>query len=68
MSKLRFFLCVTLIWLGGAGTVLTLAQFYPNLFTAPVACFDPPPNPLTLDRLPFSTQPERALTPGEIKL
>lgn len=68
MSKLRFFLCVTMIWCGGAGTVLVAAQFYPTLFVAPVACFDPPSNPLTLDRLPFAPQPERAAMPGEIKL
>lgn len=68
MSKRRFVLLVAMIWLCGAGMVLALGQIYPNVFTKPVACFDPPPNPLTLDRLPFAPQPERALTPGEIKL
>lgn len=63
MSKLRFFLCVTLIWIGGMGTAVTLLQFYPILSPPAPTC----PAPLTYKwEEPF--QPSRALTPAEVKL
>jgi len=54
MTKLRFFLCVAMIWLGGMGTAVTLLQFYP-IFSPPAPTC---PAPLTYEWEEQSKQPK----------